>query len=182
MNTALSAWSNFYVITGGSAGALTGLTFVVITLIAGSRNRAGASEIGVGTFTSPTVVDFCVALYVSAALSAPWQFTEHASIAVRLGALFGIVYELLVATRMLHLTRAGRDYRPGWDDWLRYVAGPLAGYGLILGGALALPTTTTTAMFIIAAGTLVLIFAGIHNAWDVVTYLAITQAAEDEKP
>jgi hypothetical protein len=32
--TALDGWENFYVIVGSSAGALIGLQFVVITLIA----------------------------------------------------------------------------------------------------------------------------------------------------
>jgi hypothetical protein len=32
----LSAWSNFYVMTGSAAAALTGLMFVVITLVTGA--------------------------------------------------------------------------------------------------------------------------------------------------
>lgn len=39
---ALSAWTNFYVIIGSSAGALTGLTFVVVTLMP-RRRLEGAS-------------------------------------------------------------------------------------------------------------------------------------------
>ena len=47
--TALSAWENFYVIVGSSAGALIGLQFVVITLIASHahRTRHGAGRRGV---------------------------------------------------------------------------------------------------------------------------------------
>jgi len=33
-STLLAPWSNYYVITGSSAAALTGLMFVVITLVA----------------------------------------------------------------------------------------------------------------------------------------------------
>jgi hypothetical protein len=33
----LTGWDNFYVIAGGAAGGLTGLTFVVISLAAVSR-------------------------------------------------------------------------------------------------------------------------------------------------
>ena len=151
----------------------------MITLVAGGRNRAAASEVGVGTFTSPTVVHFCTALYVSAVLAAPWHLVVYASLAVRLGALFGLVYEILVGVRMLHLTRRGHTYRPGVDDWLRYIVSPLAGYGLLLAGALELPAFPVTAMFVVAAGTLLLIFVGIHNAWDVVTYLAINEPGEE---
>ena len=36
----LSAWANFYVVVGTSAGALVGLTFVVISLVAGRAGQA----------------------------------------------------------------------------------------------------------------------------------------------
>ena len=38
----LAAWQNFYVIIGTSAASLTGLMFVVITLIAGARVRGSS--------------------------------------------------------------------------------------------------------------------------------------------
>ena len=41
--TALSGWENFYVIVGSSAGALIGLQFVVITLIADMPIGNGAA-------------------------------------------------------------------------------------------------------------------------------------------
>lgn len=43
----LKAWESFYVIVGSSAGAMTGLQFVVMTLIAEtgpSRGQAGSSS------------------------------------------------------------------------------------------------------------------------------------------
>src|SRR5436190_24376937 len=41
----LSLWENFYVIVGSSAGALTGLQFVVMALIPDSPTQAGEHEI-----------------------------------------------------------------------------------------------------------------------------------------
>ena len=63
--TALSGWENFYVIVGSSAGALIGLQFVVMTLIAGmpiTRRDAQAGD----AFSTPTVVHFAVVLLLSA--------------------------------------------------------------------------------------------------------------------
>ena len=60
----LLAWQNFYVIVGSSAGALIGVPFVVIALIAGSRRRADTDAIH--AFGTPTVVHFTGALTVSA--------------------------------------------------------------------------------------------------------------------
>jgi hypothetical protein len=53
--TALSGWANFYVIVGSSAGALIGLQFVVMALVADmprSPNQAQAGQ----AFATPTIV------------------------------------------------------------------------------------------------------------------------------
>jgi hypothetical protein len=60
----LAGWANFYVIIGSSAGALTGLQFVVITLIAQARRPASRQDLR--AFGTPAVVHFCAALLVSA--------------------------------------------------------------------------------------------------------------------
>src|SRR2546429_568006 len=64
----LPTWESFYVIVGSSAAALTGLMFVVIPLVAETRQR---SSQGVSAFGTPTIVHFCLALFVSAVLSGP---------------------------------------------------------------------------------------------------------------
>jgi hypothetical protein len=52
--TALSEWENFYVIVGSSAGALIGLQFVVITLIAVIPIGEGAAP-ATDRITSPNL-------------------------------------------------------------------------------------------------------------------------------
>jgi hypothetical protein len=64
-------WESFYVIVGSSAGALIGLQFVVITLIA--ERPALRSAEGGAAFSTPSVVHFAVVLLLSAILSAPWN-------------------------------------------------------------------------------------------------------------
>src|SRR5256885_13996778 len=71
----LAPWESFYVIVGSSAGALTGLQFVVIALIAVAE--AAASMLEVRAFGTPTVVHFCAVLFISAELSAPWPGLFH---------------------------------------------------------------------------------------------------------
>ena len=58
----LARWANYYVIVGSAAGALIGLQFVVLTLIA-VRPATASAEAG-AAFGSPTVVHFCAALFV----------------------------------------------------------------------------------------------------------------------
>ena len=53
--TSLNGWANFYVIVGSSAGALVGLQFVVIALIADRTNMNINPQAG-STFATPGVV------------------------------------------------------------------------------------------------------------------------------
>jgi hypothetical protein len=69
--TLLSGWENFYVIVGSSAGALIGLQFVVVTLIA-ERPPRDADAAG-AAFSTPSVVHFTVVLLLSAIASIPWR-------------------------------------------------------------------------------------------------------------
>ena len=66
----LESWSNFYVIVGSSAGGLTGLTFVVIALVADAH---AVRLTGLRAFITPTIVHFGSALVISAVLNVPGQ-------------------------------------------------------------------------------------------------------------
>src|SRR5213595_176314 len=98
----LAAWQNFYVITGSAAATLTGLMFVVATLIAGVRERRSSEAFA--TFNSPNVVHFGAALLVAAVLSAPWQ----ASVLLGLCGLVVMTYVVNVFRR----ARRQTDYQP----------------------------------------------------------------------
>jgi hypothetical protein len=169
-SSALTVWSNFYVITGSSAAALTGLMFVVITLVV-SRRMPG-TERGISTFSTPTVVHFSAALLISAILTVPWRSLVHAGLVLGLTGVGGVVYALLV----MHRTRKiGTDYRPDLYDWLWYGVLPLVAYATLVAGAAYLPAFPIGAPFAVAAAAMALIFIGIHNAWDVVTFLAVRE-------
>jgi hypothetical protein len=68
----LNGWENFYVIVGSSAGALIGLQFVVLTLIAGRPVARGEAQAG-AAFSTPSVVHFGIVPLLSAIISAPWD-------------------------------------------------------------------------------------------------------------
>jgi hypothetical protein len=164
---ALAAWSNFYVIIGSSAAALTGLMFVVITLI--SRSRAVAE--GVATFNTPTVVHFSAALLIAAMLTAPWPSLRHVGIALGIVALCGTVYTLRIMFRTTRLTRYTLDV----EDWVCYAILPVVAYIIVLITAVLLLLGPPEALFGFgfAFAALLLILIGIHNAWDLVTYVAL---------
>jgi len=93
--TALDGWGNFYVIVGSSAGALIGLQFVVMTLIANMPLTRGDAQAG-DTFTTSTVVHFGVVLLLSAAGSALWDGIAAVAVLWGLVGLGGVVYVVLV--------------------------------------------------------------------------------------
>ena len=124
--TPLAEWGNFYVIVGSSAGALIGLQFVVITLIANRPVERGAEQAS-GAFTTPSVVHFGIVLALSAINSAPWNVFGGVSLLWGLAGFGGVAYTAVVARRM----RAQTAYRPVFEDWLFHVLLPLAAYGLL---------------------------------------------------
>jgi hypothetical protein len=161
-----SAWQNFYVILGSSAGALTGLQFVVITLIAQRQVAAGMHE--VRAFGTPTVVHFCIVLLIAAIASCPWPSMSGPVLALAACGVAGAIY-ILNAVR--HARQA--NYRPDFEDWIWYSCLPLATYTFLVAAALLLNRHFTFASFLIAAISLVLLILGIHNAWDTVIFIAV---------
>ena len=168
--TVLDGWENFYVIVGSSAGALIGLQFVVITLIAGRPVERGEGQAG-EAFSTPSVVHFGVVLLLSAVACAPWQGVGAVAVLWGLVGLCGIAYAVVVARRM----RAQTVYRPVFEDWLFHVLLPLAGYAMLAGSAFAALSYPRPSLFVVAAVALLLLFIGIHNAWDTVTHLVFVQ-------
>jgi hypothetical protein len=164
----LATWQNFYVIIGTAAATLTGLMFVVITVIAGVRIRVPLSGDGIATFSTPSVVHFCAALLIAALLSAPWQALWQVGLLLGLVGLAGACYVVVVLRR----ARRQNSYQPVLEDWLWHTIFPLISYTAFLVGAIMLLIYPVLALFVIAAATVLLLFIGIHNAWDNVTYLA----------
>ena len=97
--TALSGWENFYVIVASSAGALIGLQFVVITLIADRPIAPGQAQAG-DAFATPTIVHFGIVLLLSAALNPPWHGIGGPAILWALLGLGGVAYAIIVTRRM----------------------------------------------------------------------------------
>ncbi|HEX3624083.1 MAG TPA: hypothetical protein VH280_01520 [Verrucomicrobiae bacterium] len=172
----LSEWANFYVIVGSSAGALIGLQFVVITLIADMP--IGQSEVQASNaFATPSVVHFAMVLFLSAIVAAPWNHLAPVAVIWGLLGLSGLVYSFIVVRRM----RTQGAYKPVFEDWLFHALLPLAAYAALAGSAFLAGSHERIALFLVAAAVLVLLFIGIHNAWDTVTYHTFVRKPKDQK-
>jgi hypothetical protein len=160
-------WENFYVIVGSSAAALTGLQFVVIALIADAGAKTGGREIA--AFGTPTVVHFCAALLASAIVSAPWRSLVNPAFAIGALGVAGVVYAVVVTQR----ARVQTGYQPVFEDWLWHSILPFIAYGAMIVASLLLRNDPEKALFLVGGGSLLLLFVGIHNAWDTVTFIAL---------
>ena len=173
MIPAFTHWESYYVIVGSSAAALTGLQFVVIALVAESTQRVPTSMRAIAAYGSPTVVHFCSVLLVAALLTAPWSNETGAALALTAVGLAGILYGVVVALR----ARTQREYRPVFSDWIWHTVLPTIGYASIFLAAISLRGASDRPLFLLGAAALLLLFIGIHNSWDTVTYVAISLPA-----
>jgi hypothetical protein len=138
---------------------------VVLTLIAAMPMARGTAQAG-AAFSTPNVVHFGAVLLLAGILSAPWKDISFAAVVWGLLGLSGIVYEVIVARRM----RVQSVYKPVFEDWLFHVVLPLAAYATLAVMAFEAGPHLRGALFGIGAAAMLLLFVGIHNAWDAVTY------------
>lgn len=173
--TALAEWENFYVIVGSSAGALIGLQFVVMALIADMPRGPGTAQAG-QAFATPTIVHFGAVLLLAALLCAPWHGCGGPAILCGIFGAAGVMYAVRVTWRM----RVQSVYRPELEDWLFHALLPLAAYATLAASACAAPFQARKALFSVAAAALLLLIVGIHNAWDAVMYHVFVQRQQQE--
>ena len=172
----LAAWDSFYVIVGSAAGALIGLQFVVMTLVA-ARPPIRAVKDGAATFATPTVIQFGTALLLSALSRVPWESIVPAAALWGLIGLCGVAYALVVARRMRRQT----FYQPEFEDWLFHAILPLTAYAILAMSAFETPSRTREALFGVGGAALLLLFIGIHNAWDSTSYHVFSSGRETQE-
>jgi hypothetical protein len=160
----LADWGNFYLIVGSAAGALIGLQFVVLTLIA-ERPILNIVEAN-AAFSTPTIMYFVTALLLSALLQAPWHSIVPVAILWGMIGFIGTVYVIIIARRLWKQN----VYKPVLEDWLFHFIFPLIMYVLLLAASIAAFSIKNIALFGVGISALLLLLIGIHNAWDAVTY------------
>jgi hypothetical protein len=167
----LAGWENFYVIIGSSAGGLTGITFVVIALI---RDVQRVQPTGLRAFVTPTIVHFGGVLALAAYLSMPRQGVMSLSVGFGVAGLAGLVYGGVIAANM----RLGSKYVPVHEDWIWNVVLPTLVYGGLLVMAFLVWRKPVQTLYGVAAASVLLLFIGIRNAWDIAVWMTVNQQRE----
>jgi hypothetical protein len=178
---ALADWQSFYVLVGSSAGALTGLTFVVITISAERGEETGSASTrltGTRVFITPTAVHFSAALWLSALLCIPGQTAVTLGVLLAVTGVAGLIYCGTLIRQMLGFSSGA--YKPFTADWVWNVVLPVLGYLALTVTGCALPHEVPAVLYLVSAAVLLLLFIGIHNAWDVVVWMTTERHAHRE--
>jgi hypothetical protein len=161
----LTAWISFYMVMGSSAGALIGLQFVVIALVANLPGRNVQAQ-GGEAFVAPTLVHFGMVLLLAGIVSSPWSEIWLAATLMCFAGFAGLIYMGFVMWRMWKHTA----YKAEWEDWVFHAFLPSLAYLLLAASAAAVVAQHFNELFGVAASALLLLFTGIHNAWDNASY------------
>ena len=168
----LTGWDNFFVIAGSSAAALTGLTFIVITL-AGESGRVNPN--GLKIFITPTIVHFTVVLAFSAFLSMPHHTALSLSVSLLIAGVLGLIYIGTIASSIRGLTST---YVPVHEDWIWNVILPAIAYGIWLAAAVFIWYSAHASLYAAAAVLVLLMLIGIHNSWDIAVWNSTRQGTD----
>jgi len=166
---ALEGWDSFYVIIGSSAAALTGLMFVVIALMPATNRPRDAAALD--AYATPTIVHFCGVLIVAAFATIPRHTLESLRACLTITGGFGIVYALLAIARSLRQ----RSYTPQLEDWIWHAILPVVAYLSLFIASLFVLRASEQALTGVAASALLLLFIGIHNAWDAAVWMTTAE-------
>jgi hypothetical protein len=165
----LQDWQTFYVIIGSAAAGLTGLQFVVVALSAERRKltQAGATA-ALHSFATPTIVHFSAAILISALAVTPGQTLRSLGMCLLALGAAGTAYVSWTTWRATQQT----TYDPVLEDWIFHSILPLLTYFTLLIAAFLLIRAKGGALYLVEADELLLLFIGIHNAWDSAVWIA----------
>lgn len=160
----LSSWHNFYSLIGSAAATLIGLMFVAASIGAGLFTRE--HQIGVRSFLSPTVVHFSAVLAICLLASIPDpQWLTLGSMTIVIG-IAGLTYSVYVLSRMIKYGMGTIDFA----DRLWYTLLPIVSYLCLMLAGIGF-VRHVNHVDLLALSIVVLLSAGIRNAWDITIWI-----------
>ncbi len=166
----LQNWQTFYFLVGGAAAGLVGLTFVAITV--GSATVTMQNVAALRTFVNPSLIHFVYVLVTASVVVMP----------TITGMQLGV---LLAVAGLVSAGRALGNVPYMWDryksrvvdlhDWAWYFAAPFVSYLMYLAVGAGLLRGAVQAVNALAWASMLLLVAGIRNAWDMVLWFMMTK-------
>ena len=163
----LHEWHDFYVLLGTASATLVGLMFVAASIGSTVFNEQHGAALQ--AFITPTVVHFAAALFASLVIMIPEHTWHSLGALLSVGGLAGTIYSGRVLVQLIIRHRFNVDV----TDRMFYALIPLAGYLLALTAAVLMFLRAPAGAFVMATAMLVLLLAGLRNAWDMMIWIMI---------
>jgi hypothetical protein len=138
---------------------------VVIALNAEARDSEDMEALE--AFATPTIVHFGAVLLFAAFVTMPRHTIASLRLCLLLCGLGGLVY----ASRVLLRARRQQSYAPVLSDWIWHIFLPFVAYAGVSIAAIFLARRPEAALYAVAGSALLLLFIGIHNAWDAAVWM-----------
>ena len=174
LDQTLRDWRDFYVMCGTAAATLVGLMFVFASI--GASQLARRNLTAMGAFITPTVAHFGAALFVCMVSIMPGHSAHSLGGVLGLGALAGLVYCGHVFTLIFRRFAAGLT----WEDRAFYALIPLFGYFVLLASSVfEFAERPAEANALAGVSLIVLVAAGLRNAWDMTVWMTARSATSE---
>ena len=160
-----AGWQTFYQMTGEAAATLTGLLFVIISLVAGREGAATSN--GARLFTSPIVFHLTSVLVISGLALAPCYRPAAPIVLITAWSLGALAYSTRNLIGILRIPETSH-----WSDLWFYGVAPFAAYAVMAAAEVGVFLHWPYAIYTVALSLLGLLLLGIRNAWDLATFLA----------
>ncbi len=164
----LHDWRDFYLLVGTASATLVGLMFVASSIGASVFNEKYLGPLR--AFITPTVAHLASPLFASVILTMPDHTALSLGGLLGLGGLAGLVYCARVLSLIMRRFASTLD----WEDRAFYALLPAFGYfAFLVAAGMALAQQPSAAAKLIAAACVILLVAGLRNAWDMMVWLSI---------
>ena len=160
-------WHDFYVLVATASATLVGLMFVAMSI--GTQVFTEQHNAALETFLTPTVVHFAAVLFSGLVIVIPVESWTSLGVVLAAGGLAGTLYcgRLLVRIFVRHRFNVERV------DRLFYLLVPFVGYLLVLAAGVLLFMASHVGAEVMAIAILVLLVAGLRNAWDMMVWIVL---------
>jgi hypothetical protein len=160
----LQEWRDFYVLIGTVAVTIIGAMFVVVSIATSYLTPEGAARSR--TFLSPIVLHLSTVVLGCAAVMVPGLRAIAFAILVGLGGLLGLLYSLLIVSRV-------RKSEVDLEDRIWYAAVPVMAYLVMITAAILVLRQDPFGLDALAAANALFLVTGIRNAWDLTLFFAV---------
>ena len=170
-------WHDFYLLVGTASATLVGLMFVAASIGASIFNQD--RQPAMSAFIGSTVVHFSAVLLICILAAIPSHTWGTFGAVIAAAGLVGLGYSGRIWVQIF----IRRSFAVDIVDRLFYGLVPVIGYLMVaVAGFLLLLRWGGAGANVLAVALITLLFAGIHNAWDMMSWMVMRTSATPPNP